>query len=368
MANEQDSKRTVEQVRGDIDALDSELIQLLERRVHLAQEIGNLKGLEKKPFFTPERERQIYERLQEKAKGQLGPEQLVNIFREIISAARAAEKPLTVAFWGPPGTYSNQAVEATFGHSVVANPVNSIREVFLSVERGQSDYGVVPIENTIGGVVPETLDMFPVTNVKICAETFIDIHHHLGTLADDLSKIERVYAGPQPASQCRRWLQEHIPAAQVVEVVPTSRAAEKALNDPQGAAIANRICLDMLGLPAIAERIEDHAKNQTRFVVLGHNEPAPSGRDKTTITFHLKNRPGELYRVLGCFVDHGVNLTMIESRPSPRESFSYLFYVDMVGHREDTEVMQAINDMRSVASETIILGSYPSYDEKLANR
>ncbi|MFM9872255.1 MAG: prephenate dehydratase [Fimbriimonadaceae bacterium] len=357
--------RSLDEVRVDIDRIDAELIQLLEERVGLAREVGSIKGAGNQPFFTPERERQIYERLSGLGTKHLTGQQLIAIFREVISAARAAEKPLQVAFWGPEGTYTHQASVQVFGRSVEFLPVFNIREVFSAVERGQADYGVVPVENSVGGVVPETLDMFPRSNVKIVSETFLDIHHHLGSVAGSLKEVERIYAGPQPAAQCREWLRDHMPHAEIVDLVPTAEAARKASGDPKSAAIVNEVSLGLYGLSALAEHIQDHANNRTRFVVLGFNEPAASGRDKTSVMFKLKNRRGELYRVLGCFVENEVNLTMIESRPDPRDAFQYMFYMDMDGHRTDENVMRAINDLRSVAIETVILGSYPSYDEGL---
>ncbi|MBL8068867.1 MAG: prephenate dehydratase [Armatimonadetes bacterium] len=354
--------RTLADVRIEIDTVDAELIRLLERRIDLTREVGTIKGRDNSPFFTPERERQMYERLRNSKYRNLTGDQLVAIFREVISAGRAAEKPLHVAYWGPEGTYTHQAAAAAFGHSVSLVPVYNIREVFQSVERSQADYGVVPIENSVAGVVPETLDMFPKSNVKIVSETFLDIHHHLGSVAGSLEEVKRVYAGPQPAAQCREWLRDHLPHADIVDIVPTAEAAKRALADPQGAAIVNEVSLSLYGLTALAEHIQDHASNRTRFVVLGYNEPAASGHDKTSLMFKLKNRRGELYRVLGCFVENEVNLTMIESRPDPRDTFQYMFYMDMDGHRTDQNVMRAVNDLRSVAIETVILGSYPSYD------
>lgn len=362
VSSDQGNSRSLDEVREDIDAVDSELIGLLERRVILAREVGAIKGLDNRPFFTPERERQIFERLESLDTQHLTGQQLIAIFREVISAARAAEKPLQVAYWGPEGTFSHQAAISAFGRSVSPVPVFNIREVFLAVERGQADYGVVPIENSVAGVVPETLDMFPSSQVKIVSETFLDIHHHLGSVAEGLGEIERVYAGPQPAAQCRDWLRDHLPRSEVVEVVPTAEAAKRAASDPRSAAIVNSVSLELYGLRALAEHIQDHANNRTRFVVLGFNEPSPSGNDKTSLMFKLKNRRGELYRVLGCFVENEVNLTMIESRPDPRDAFQYVFYMDMDGHRTEENVMRAINDLRSVAIETVILGSYPSYD------
>jgi chorismate mutase/prephenate dehydratase len=353
-------KRSIESVRVEIDGIDRQLVELLSRRAELAQEIGRIKGRDQKPFFTPEREKEIFERLAQINPGPLRDGQIASIFREIISAARAAETPLSVAFWGPPGTFTHIASLQTFGSSSELLPEESISDVFLAIERAGADYGVVPVENSVAGVVPETLDMFPQTNVKICAEAYVDIHHHLVSRAASLSEVERVYAGPQPYNQCRRWLRENLPGVEIVETVPTAKAAEKALGDPQGAAIANKLGAQTVGIGILAERIEDNPHNRTRFLVIGYNEPRKTGQDKTSLMFNLRNRPGELYRALGALDKEGVNLMMIESRPAQRASFEYIFYCDCVGHRTDEPLQRAIENLRGLALETTVLGSYPA--------
>ena len=363
--DDQNIKRTVEDVRNDIDGIDGNIVKLLGDRALLAREIGGLKVDQNKPYFTPEREHQILQRLSTLDAGPLRPPQIAAIFREIISAARAAEKPLSVAFWGPQGTYSHLAAVQTFGRSTNFSPVDSIHDVFQSVEQGRTDYGIVPIENSIAGVVPETLDMFPQTNIKICDETFVTIEHCLASGGAALSDVQRLYAGPQPAAQCRGWIQRTLPKVEIVSVAPTVRAAEMAMQDPQGAAIVNSMTIELLQMTPLAEHLEDSPNNRTRFVVLGFNEPTQTGSDKTTLMFNLRNRPGELYRVLGAFVEHEVNLMMIESRPAQRASFEYLFYVDCAGHRSDENVNRAITAIQGFALETTILGSYPSHDPSL---
>lgn len=361
----QDPPRRLEDIRVDIDSVDAQLISLLSRRTELAMEIGKIKATDGKPFFTPERERSVHENLRRRNPGPLSNEQLIAIFREVISAARAAEKPMRVAYWGPPGTFSNLAAIQTFGTSSEMVSLDSIEDVFTATERGTVDYGVAPIENSIAGVIPETLDMFAQTNVKICAEQYVKIQHHLASLATGLSEIRRVYAGPQPAAQCRRWLRANVPNAEIIETAPTTRAAERAVDDPEGAAIVNRLGATLYSLPILAEHIEDNAKNNTRFVVVGFNEPAKTGRDKTSLIFNLRNRPGELYRALGALVEEGVNLMMIESRPAPRATFEYLFFCDCVGHRFDENFQRALNKLRELTLETNVLGSYPAADAPL---
>ncbi len=356
------TQRTLQDIRVDIDAIDEQLVAILSKRVELAQEVGRVKGKDNRPYFTPERERQIYDKLERINPGPLQNRQLAAIFREIISAARAAEKPLVAAYWGPPGTYTNLAAIQTFGASSSFQAEDSIQDVFQAVEHGKADYGVVPVENSVAGIVPETLDMFPQTNVKICAEVYIPIHHHLLSIAQSLNQIERVYAGPQPAQQCKRWLRANLPNAQIIEVVPTSKAAEAALDDPKSAAIANKLGAETVGIPVLVEHINDNPSNRTRFVILGYNEPARTGNDKTSVMFNLRNRPGELVTALRAFEAHGVNLMMIESRPAQRATFEYIFYCDCAGHRLDTSLQAAIETLRGYALETTILGSYPYRD------
>jgi chorismate mutase / prephenate dehydratase len=354
--------RPLEEIRVDIDALDLDLVRLLSRRVELAQEVGRFKGIEGRPFFTPERERAIYDRLAEVNPGPMKTKQMAAVFREIISAARAAEKPLVCAYWGPAGTFTHLAGIETFGSSTEFKSCDEIPDVFQAVERGEADYGVVPVENSVVGIVPLTLDMFPQTNVKICAEVYIPIHHHLVSTATSLEDIERVYAFFQPVQQCRLWLKSHLPNVEIIDVSPTARAAQRALEDPQGAAICNRLASETVGIPILVEHIEDNPANRTRFLILGYNEPAKTGRDKTSVMFNVRNRPGELVKALGAFDGNGVNLTMIESRPAQRATFEYLFYVDCDGHRQDESMRRALDVLRTLALETVILGSYPRRD------
>lgn len=351
--------RSLEEIRTDIDSLDRQLVQLLSQRASLAQEVGRVKGRDQKPYFTPERERAIYQRLDLDNPGPLQTRQLVSIYREIISAARALEKPLVAAFWGPPGTFTHVAALQTFGASSTFAPEESISDVFRAVEHGKADYGVVPVENSVAGIVPETLDMFPQTNVKICAEIYVPIQHHLVTVAESLDDIERVYAGPQPAQQCRRWLRANLPKAQIIETVPTAKAAERAKEDPRGAAIANTLGAETVGIPILVDNLQDNPGNRTRFLVIGYNEPVKTGADKTSLMFNLRNRPGELYRALGAFEEEGVNLMMIESRPAQRATFEYIFYCDCSGHRTDAPLQKALETLKGYALESVILGSYP---------
>lgn len=351
--------RSPAEIRSEIDALDRELVELLNRRASLAKEIGLVKGREGKPFFTPEREREVYERLSAANPGPLKDKQLVAIYREIISAARATEKRLVVSYWGPEGTFSHMAALAAFGSSADAVPADSITAVFQAVENEKADYGVVPVENSVAGAVPETLDAFTHGSAKICAELYVPIRHCLVGPSANLSEVKRLYTGAQPAGQCKRWISAHLPKVEIVECMPTARAAERAMNDPEGAAIANVVAAELVGAPILAENIQDFTNNRTRFLVIGANEPAQTGRDRTTMLWRLSNRPGALHAALGVLNASGVNVIMIESRPALRGDFEYDFFVDVEGHRQEPKMKEALEILQSLSVECQILGSYP---------
>jgi chorismate mutase/prephenate dehydratase len=346
-------------LRTLIDSLDAEILDLLNRRADLARQIGQSKSKDNAPFFTPEREQAIYRRLREINAGPLEHAQVAAIFREVISAARALEKQLVVSFLGPKNTFSHMAALYRFGSSAEFLPTENIADAFVEVERGNADYGVVPVENSIAGVVPETLDTFPQSNVKILAEVYVSIAHHLVCSGESLDSIRRVYSHPQPVQQCRRWLRSHLPQAEIVEAPSTAKAAEMALNDPGSAGITNSLAAAAVGIPVLVEHIEENPHNRTRFLVIGYNEPMPTGKDKTSLMFTLKNRPGELYRALGALEKAGVNMTMIESRPAQRRDFEYVFYADIQGHRVDRIVEDALKNLREFVVDLTCLGSYP---------
>ncbi|MCW5946704.1 MAG: prephenate dehydratase [Fimbriimonadales bacterium] len=352
-------EKDISDVRKEIDTLDEQLLELLNKRAELAIQAGRLKESDDRPYYTPEREVEIHRRLQEISDGPLTPSQIRAVFREIISAARSLEKTLDIAYWGPSGTFTHIAAMKGFGTSSNYLSQPSIADVFRAVENRQADYGVVPVENSLAGVVPQTLDMFPQTNVRICAEIYVPIAHHLLSFASSLIDIERVYAGPQPLGQCGNWLRTNLAHAEIVEVVPTSLAAQKAKEDPKAAAIASNLAAKELGMPMLAQHLEDDPHNRTRFLVVGYNEPAPTGNDKTSLMFNLRNRPGELYRALGAFDKNGVNLSMIESRPAQRATFEYIFYADCEGHHTQANLAAAIQGLKALTLECVVLGSYP---------
>jgi chorismate mutase/prephenate dehydratase len=347
-------------LRKEIDQIDEQLIELLNRRAELAQEVGKHKARSRSHYFTPEREQTVFKRLAGLNAGPLPPEAVRAIFREVISASRALEKPLTVAYLGPPGTFSHQAGILKFGSSSTYFATESITDIFTQVERGHSDYGVAPVENSLSGVIPETLDTFMVSNLRIVSELFVPIVHNLATRAAVLEDIKKVFSMFEPFAQSRQWLRNHLPNAEQVEVSSTAKAAEVAAKEAGAAAVCPALAAEMNDLPILVEHIEDNPSNRTRFLVLGYNEPEPTGKDKTSIMFSVHHRSGELFRAMAAFEKYDVNLMMIESRPSKNTNWEYVFYIDVQGHVRDQSVAKALAQLQELALFVRILGSYPS--------
>ena len=352
---------SLQDLREKIDGIDAEIVRLLNSRAEVSREVGRQKAEDKSArFFAPERERDMIGRLlAQHANGALPKDSLLAIYREIISASIALQKPMTVAYWGPPGTFTEMAAVSRFGSSASYYDCAGIADVFGEVERGRADYGVVPVENSTEGVVNYTLDMFHDTPLRICAEIFVTIIQNLLTHAKSLGEIERLYVGPQPLAQCRGWLDRHLPTVEVIEIMPTSKSAERAAADPAGAAIAPRRSSEVYGLPMLFESIEDSPHNRTRFLVVGRNEPPPTGRDKTSALFAVKNEPGSLGRALRAFETHNVNLTMVANRPARNTAWEYVQFADFQGHELDEPVKQALDDLRRQSIYVNVLGSYP---------
>ena len=345
--------------RKEIDQIDEQVLQLLNRRAQLAQQIGHAKSSARSHYFTPEREHVVFKRLLSLNAGPLDASAVRAIYREIISACRALEKPLSVAMLGPEGTFSHLAGIARFGTSSAFQAMDSITDVFAEVERNHCDYGVVPVENSWAGAVPETLDNFINSNLRVVSEIYQPVLHNLLTRCETLAQVKRLYSHFQPLAQCRRWLRNHLPNVEEIEASSTAKAAEMAAQDAEGAAIATSLAAERYDLPILCEHIEDDPTNRTRFLVLGYNEPEPTGRDKTSVMFTVHNRAGELVHALNAFEKYDVNLTMIESRPTKAAAWQYLFYIDMQGHVRDTPVTKAINLLKEHSLFVRILGSYP---------
>jgi chorismate mutase/prephenate dehydratase len=350
---------SLQDLRRQIDSIDDQILQLLSERARLAQEVGHGKTRTDGLFYRPERERQIHERLVMQNAGPFPASAIRAIFGEIISASRALEAPISVAYLGPPGTFSHRAALDKFGTSSEPKPADTIPDVFATVERGDTDYGVVPVENSTEGVVPYTLDTFSQTSLKVCAEVFVAVHHNIATKAETLSDVKRLYAHPQAFAQSRNWLREHLPKAEVVDVTSNSKAAQMAAVDSEGAAICPDIAAEHYKVPIVATHIEDSPHNRTRFLVIGRNEPQPSGKDKTSIFFSVRHKAGALLRAMAAFDAHGINLTMIESRPTKQMPWEYVFFIDFQGHRSDERIAHALSMLEEQSLFVTVLGSYP---------
>ncbi len=349
---------TLEQLRAAIDGVDDRILDLLRERAGLVEEVGRLKDKSGESYYAPEREEALLQRLAAANKSRLPEASLRAIYREILSAMRALEQSINVAYLGPRTTFSHQAAVTQFGHAVNFLPERTIGEVFEAVERGRAHYGVVPVENSQEGSVNATLDRFADGETRICAPIFLPVELNL-LGAGPLAEVRKVYSHPQPFGQCRRWLSEHLPSADCIEVSSTARAAELAAAERDTAAIAGSMAGEAFGLPVLAPSIQDAANNVTRFFVIGKKAARPSGRDKTSVMFAVKDQPGALAKALEPFERAGISLTRIESRPSKRQAWEYYFFADFAGHAEDPKVAAALAELGKVCAFTRILGSYP---------
>jgi chorismate mutase / prephenate dehydratase len=351
-------------IRERIDDIDRRIHDLLNERARFAQEVGTSKrsaGLSTADFYKPEREAQILRNALERNKGPLRNEEIARLFREIMSACLAQQEPLKIAFLGPEGTFSQQAVLKHFGHSVRALPLAAIGEVFEEVQAGHADFGVVPIENSTEGTVNNTLDMFLVSPLKICGEVELRIHQHLMGSMHGLEKIVRVCSHQQSLAQCRQWLDEYLPNAERIAVSSNAEGARRARDEDGTAAIAGQAAADVYGLNVIVPEIEDAVDNTTRFLVIGRKLFSASGNDKTTLLVSAGNtqQPGALHRLLGPLAQHGISMTRIESRPSRRGKWDYVFFIDVVGHAEQHPLSTALAQLKEQTSLFRVLGSYP---------
>ena len=353
------SDSELERLRGEIDRLDERLLGELNERARLAREIGTLKVGQ---AYRPEREAQVLRRIKERNAGPLSSETVALLFREIMSACLALERPITVAYLGPKGTFSERATLKHFGLAAEAMPVPSIDEVFRAVESGTADFGVVPVENSTEGAVGRSLDLMPQTPMKVCGEVIVRIHHHLmsKTKPADLASIKRVFSHGQSLAQCHEWLNSNLPRTERIAVASNAEAARRAAEEPGAAAVAGEMAAEHYGLAILASNIEDEPNNTTRFLVLGDYQPKPSGRDKTSLVLSARNRAGAVYEMLTPFATRGVSMTKFESRPSRAGLWEYLFFVDIEGHRDDANVAAALTEVNRIAGFLKVLGSYPA--------
>ncbi len=346
--------------RARIDDLDRRLLDLLNQRASLVREVGHAKRESGVPVHDPEREQAILDRLLALNPGPLPPEAVRAVWREIFSAARALQRPFRVAYFGPPATFTHLAALRQFGESAEYVPLRSIPEVFADVEHERAEVGVVPVENSTEGVVSHTLDRLIDSELLISGEVQLEIHHYLLSHARELADVKEVVSHPQALAQCREWVDRHLPHAQVVELGSTATAAERAHDDPRVAAIASELAARLHGLPILRERIEDLANNVTRFLVVGRQPVGPTGRDKTTVLLSIKDEVGALYRILEPIAAARVNLTKIESRPTRRRPWEYVFFVDLAGHQAEPTVQQVLAALRERCLFLKVLGSYPA--------
>jgi len=350
-------------VRARIDAVDEKIHALINERAKLAQAVGVSKTLagQTVDFYKPEREAQVLRMARERNRGPLRDEEVLRLFREIMSACLAQQEPLKVAFLGPEGTFTQTAVLTHFGHSVRALPLASIDEVFHEVESANADFGVVPIENSTEGTVNHTLDRFLSSPLKICGEVELRIHQFLMGKMTSLERIARVCSHQQSLAQCRSWLQDHLPDVERVSVASNAEAARRARDEDGTAAIAGQTAAEVYGLEVLATDIEDRPDNTTRFLVLGRKLFQPSGEDRTTVLVSVSHgqAPGALFRLLEPLARHRVSMTRIESRPSRRRKWDYVFFIDLEGHCADKPVAQALAALKRRASLYRVLGSYP---------
>lgn len=351
-------------IRDRIDDIDQRIHDLLNERARYAQQVGESKrteGLSTADFYRPEREAQVLRKALDRNKGPLRNEEIARLFREIMSACLAQQEPLKVGFLGPEGTFSQQAVLKHFGHSVRALPLSAIPEVFEEVQAGHADFGIVPIENSTEGTVNNTLDMFLNSPLKICGEVELRIHQHVMGRMHGLEKIVRVCSHQQSLAQCRQWLDEHLPNAERVPVSSNAEAARRARDEDGTAAIAGQAAAEVYGLSIIVPDIEDAPDNTTRFLVIGRKLFSASGNDKTTLLVSAGDTqsPGALHRLLGPLAQHGISMTRIESRPSRRRKWDYVFFIDVVGHADEAPLKQALEGLKRETSLFRVLGSYP---------
>lgn len=355
------SSKDIDKLRREIDAVDDELVAALNRRAALAQKIGALKA--GAPAYRPERESQVLRRVARADSGPLPAEGRVCIFREIISACRALEERLRVAYLGPAGTFSEMAVLEQFGRSVEAIASASIDEAFRAAETGAAQFAVVPVENSTEGAVGRSLDLLLTTRLKICAEIALRVRQNLMRKGrgpkSGLRGVKRVYSHQQSLGQCQRWLAQNLPGAERIAVASNAEAARLASREKAACAIGPKLAAARYGLEVIAPDIEDESNNRTRFVVLGDLEPGPSGRDGTSIVMSAPNRPGAVHALLEPFARHGVNLTSIQARPLKGAPWEYVFFVDLEGHKSEPRVRQAFEEAGRVANSFRVLGSFP---------
>jgi chorismate mutase/prephenate dehydratase len=350
-------------LRDRIDEVDRAILEQLNERAKWVLEVGSFKQSRGVSVYEEAREKRIVSRLVENNPGPFPNDGLAPVFREIISATRSLEDGLSIAYMGPEGTFSHEAANLKFGRLAALEPVPSIGDVFAAVERGAASLGIVPVENTTEGVVTRTLDAFVESDVLICGEVLLRISNHLASSSGQIEDVKRVASNPQPLAQCRRWLDRNLPGVERMETVSTTAAARVAAEDPSVAAICSAGAVERNGLRTVEASIEDRRDNTTRFLVIGKQQPEPTGNDLTSAVFTIrKDVAGGLHRLLQPFADEGINLTAIQLRPIRGKPWEYLFFLDLEGHRQEERVERALSFVANIAHSHRVLGSFPRAD------
>ena len=348
--------------RDNIDRLDDEILRILNERSQYVIQVGHLKKKKDATahLHTQGRETAIFERLASKNPGPFPSSAIRPVYREIMSASLSLEGSQTVAYLGPPATFTHLAAVNKFGESAKYIPVSSIKDVFDEVERGRIRFGIVPVENSTEGVVNHTLDLLVDSPLLIYGEIRFEIGHNVLSKADSLEQIKTIYSHPQAIAQCRKWLEVNLPTATISEEPSTARAAERCVDDPTAGAIASELAAELYQLKILRSRIEDNIHNATRFLILSQRGSERTGKDKTSIIVSAKDRVGALYDMIRPFSSYGINMTKIESRPTRRKVWEYLFFMDLEGHQDDDRVKKAIDEVKGRCLFLKVLGSYPS--------
>ncbi len=348
-------------IRARIDIIDEQIQKLISERAVCAEEVARVKRAAGAvvDFYRPEREAEVLRRVMARNTGPLSEAVMVRLFREIMSACLALQHPKKIAFLGPPGSFTQEAAVKHFGNAVSTVPLGGIDEIFREVESGVAHFGVVPVENSTEGVITHTQDMFMRSVLKICGEVHLRIQHQLIGAVPERKEVRRIYAHQQTLAQCREWLGRHLPDAERCAVSSNTEGVRRAQSEPRSAGIASVAAAELYKMPILAENIEDEPDNTTRFLIIGNQESAASGGDKTSILVSARNRTGALVALLAPLARHGVSMTRIESRPSRQGVWEYVFFIDMEGHQRDTAVATALAEMAKESNFLKVLGSYP---------
>ena len=357
-----EAKPDLAQVREQIDGIDRKIQELIAERANWAHQVGKAKGklAAAVDYYRPEREAQVLRRVVDRNDGPLSDEVLVRVFREVMSACLAQQEPLKIGYLGPEGTFSQQAAHKHFGHSAHGLPMASIEEVFQEVAAGNADFGVVPVENSGQGTIQVTLDLFLTSPLKICGEVDLRVHQHLLSRTGRIEDVERIYAHPQALAQTAGWLRTNLPKVEKIPVSSNAEGARRARNADDAAAIAGESAGLMYGLKRVAGPIEDRSDNTTRFLVIGRESFPPSGHDRTSLLVFIRDRPGALYGVLEPLARRAISMSRIESRPEHgARLWQYAFFIDVAGHRDESPLKDALDEIAEKGDEVRVLGSYP---------